>query len=104
MRALRAKLAEVYAREMGRVEEAVSTYRGLVEEDEGDELAVQTLDRILRESDRRDDLRWLFNLRVERANTAHKLEILSDWAMLEEEAFGAPERAVVLYRRMLDVV
>ena len=104
LRALRAKLAEVYAREMGRVEEAVSTYRGLVEEDEGDDLAVQTLDRILRESDRRDDLRWLFNLRVERANTAHKLEILSDWAILEEEAFAAPDRAVALYRRMLEAV
>jgi len=104
MRFLRAKLAEVYAREMGRVDEAVATYRSLVEEDEGDELAVQTLDRILRESDRRDDLRWLFDLRAERANTAMKLELLGDWAILEEEAFGAPERAVVLYRRMLDIV
>ncbi len=104
MRALRAKLAEVYAREMGRVDEAVATYRALVEEDEGDDLAVQTLDRILRESDRRDDLRWLFNLRVERANTAHKLELLGEWAMLEEEAFGAPERAVALYRRLLEIV
>jgi golgin subfamily B member 1 len=104
MRALRAKLAEVYAREMGRVDEAVATYRTLVEEDDGDDLAVQTLDRILRESDRRDDLRWLFNLRVERANTAHKLELLGEWAMLEEEAFGAPERAVALYRRLLELV
>src|SRR5208282_262898 len=104
MRALRAKLAEVYAREMGRVDEAVATYRALVEEDEGDDLAVQTLDRILREADRRDDLRWLFNLRVERANTAHKLELLGEWAMLEEEAFGAAERAVALYRRLLEIV
>jgi tetratricopeptide (TPR) repeat protein len=104
VRFLRAKLAEVYAREMGRVDEAVATYRSLVEEDETDELAVQTLDRILRESDRRDDLRWLFDLRAERANTAMKLELLSDWAILEEEAFGAPERAVALYRRMLEIV
>ncbi len=104
MRFLRAKLAEVYAREMGRVDEAVTTYRSLVEEDESDELAVQTLDRILRESDRRDDLRWLFDLRAERANTAMKLELLTDWAILEEEAFGAPDRAVGLYRRMLEIV
>ena len=103
-RLLRAKLAEVYAREMGRVDEAVATYRALIEEDEGDELAVQTLDHILRESDRRDDLRWLFELRVERANTALKLDLLSEWAMLEEEAFGSPERAVTLYRRMLEIV
>jgi tetratricopeptide (TPR) repeat protein len=103
-RLLRAKLAEVFAREMGRVDEAVASYRSLVEEDENDEIAVHTLDRILRESDRRDDLRWLFDLRVERANTAHKLELLTDWAILEEEAFGIPERAVTLYRRMLEIV
>jgi tetratricopeptide (TPR) repeat protein len=104
MRLLRAKLAEVYAREMSRVDEAVATYRALVEEDDGDELAVQTLDRILRQSDRRDDLRWLFDLRVERANTALKLDLLGEWAILEEEAFGSPERAITLYRRMLEVV
>lgn len=104
VRVLRARLAEVYAREMGRVDEAVETYRSLVEEDEGDDLAIQTLDRILREANRRDDLRWLFELRVERSNTAAKLDLLSEWAMLEEDAFGSPERAVELYRRMLQVV
>jgi tetratricopeptide (TPR) repeat protein len=103
-RLLKAKLAEVYAREMGRVDEAIQTYRGLVEEDEGDELAVQTLDRILREAGRHDDLRWLFELRVERANTAMKLDLLGEWAILEEDAFAAPDRAVGIYRRMLEVV
>lgn len=103
-RVLRAKLAEVFAREMGRVDEAVQVYRSLVEEDESDELSVQTLDRILREADRRDDLRWLFEVRVRRANTALKIDLLSEWAMLEEEAFGAPEQAVALYRRMLQIV
>jgi tetratricopeptide (TPR) repeat protein len=104
VRVLRAKLAEVYAREMGRVDEAVATYRALVEEDDGDEVSVQTLDHILRESDRRGDLRWLFELRVGRANTAHRVELLTEWAILEEEAFGSPERAVVVYRKLLEVV
>jgi golgin subfamily B member 1 len=104
LRTLRAKLAEVYAREMGRTDEAVATYRTLIEEDEGDDAAVQTLDRILRTGDRRDDLRWLFQLRIERANTAMKLDLLSECAMLEEEAFDAPQRAVELYRRMLQLV
>lgn len=103
LRAVKAKLAEVYARELGRVDEAVTTYRGLVEDDESDDLAVQTLDRILRHSDRRDDLRWLFELRVERASVPHKIELLGEWAMLEEEAFASPERAVVLYRRQLEL-
>jgi tetratricopeptide (TPR) repeat protein len=103
-RLLKARLAEVYAREMGRVDEAILTYRGLVEDDDTDELAVQTLDRILREAGRKEDLRWLFELRVERANTALKLDLLGEWAILEEDAFAAPELAVGLYRRMLQVV
>jgi hypothetical protein len=41
---------------------------------------------------------------VSRANTAHKLEILSEWAVLEEEAFGAPDRATTIYRAMLSLV
>lgn len=89
---------------MGRVDEAVQTYRSLVEEDDGDELAIQTLNRILREANRRDDLRWLFELRMERSNTAAKLDLMSEWAMLEEDAFGSPERAVEIYRRMLQAV
>jgi tetratricopeptide (TPR) repeat protein len=104
LRVLRSKLAEVYAREMGRVDEAVQTYRLLVEEDETDDASVQTLDRVLREADRRDDLRWLFELRVQRANTALKLDLLAEWAMLEEEAFGSPENAIKLYRRILELV
>jgi golgin subfamily B member 1 len=103
-RILRAKLAEVCATELGRVDESVAAYRNLVEEDETDEVAVQTLDRILRTTDRRDDLRWLLDVRVARANTAHKIDILSEWAVLEEEAFGAPEQAIALYRRMLEIV
>jgi tetratricopeptide (TPR) repeat protein len=103
-RALRAKLADVYAQEMGRLDEAVQAYRGLIEEDDGDEEAVLALDRLLREADRRDDLRWLLELRVERANTAHRLDLLSEWAMLEEDAFASPDRAVALYRRILQIV
>jgi tetratricopeptide (TPR) repeat protein len=103
-RALRGKLAQVFAAELGRVDEAVETYRSLIEEDDTDEVAVQTLDRILREADRRDDLRWLFELRIERANTSLKIDLLSEWAMLEEEAFGSAERAIAIYRRLLLVI
>jgi golgin subfamily B member 1 len=103
-RLLRAKLAEICATELGRVDESVSVYRNLVEEDETDEVAVQTLDRILRAADRRDDLRWLFEVRVGRANTAHKLDILSEWAVLEEESFGVPDQAIATYRKILEIV
>ncbi len=103
-RALRAKVAETYATHLGRVDESIATYRALVEEDEHDEEAVATLDRILRAQDRREDLRWLYETRASRANTAQKVELLSEWATLEEEAMGAPDRAVELHRRVLEVV
>jgi tetratricopeptide (TPR) repeat protein len=89
---------------MGRIDDAVEIYRALVEEDESDEAVVQTLDRVLRETDRQDDLRWLFEVRVERGNTALKIDLLGEWALLEEEAFASPERAITIYRRMLKVL
>src|SRR5262249_32004870 len=102
-RALRSKLAELLANELGKVEDAVVAYKELIEEDD-DEAPMAALDALLRRTDRRDDLRWLFELRVQRANTSHKLELLSEWALLEEETFAAPEKAVSLYRRILEVV
>ncbi len=103
-RTIRAKVAETYATQLGRLDEAVATYKTLVEQDPTDEVSVQTLDRILRSSDRRDDLRWLFAQRVSVANTARKLETLEEWAALEEDVFGAPADSAALYRRILEVV
>jgi tetratricopeptide (TPR) repeat protein len=102
--ALEAKVAETYATQLGRVDEAVGAYRALVEEDENDEEAVATLDRILRAQDRREDLRWLYEVRVKRANTSQRVELLTEWAALEEEALGAPDRAAEIYRRVLEIV
>ena len=78
-------------------------YRQLVEEDEKDDAALHALDRLLRGADRRDDLRWLFDLRVERASDAQKIDLLTEWAVLEEDVFQTPERAVAIYRRILEV-
>ncbi len=102
-RAHKAKLAEI-ATELGKVDDAVATYKALVEDNLEDEASVQALDKLLRSGDRRDDLRWLFEIRVASANTALKLDLLSEWAILEEEAFGAPEKAIAIYRQILEIV
>jgi tetratricopeptide (TPR) repeat protein len=101
---LRSKIAEVCATELGRVDEAVKAYRVLVEENEEDDEVIQTLDRILRAKGLQEDLRWLFDVRVARADSAQKLEILNEWAVLEEESFMAPERAIAVHRRVLELV
>lgn len=104
-RALTMKLAEVSAVHAGRSDDAIDAYRELIETNQNDEEAVIALDRLLRAApDRTDDLRWLFRLRSDRAkDPAERLAILSEWALLEEEAMGAPERAITLYREILTI-
>ncbi len=43
-------------------------------------------------------------MRVARADSAHKLEILNEWAVLEEDLFMAPDRAIAVHRRVLEIV
>ncbi|HWL85144.1 MAG TPA: hypothetical protein VNO21_05045, partial [Polyangiaceae bacterium] len=103
-RILRSKIAEVYALELGKIDDAIGHYRALVQDSPDDEETVGALDRLLRSESRRDDLRWLFDHRVSRANTSWKIHLYSEWATLEEDVFSAPDQAVVIYRKMLDLV
>jgi tetratricopeptide (TPR) repeat protein len=102
-RALEQRLAEVYADERGDFDRAVALYRGLAEQDPADAAVLATLDRLLRVTGRRDDLRWLFDWRAQHApGGAERAALFNEWAALERDAFGEPERAVALYRRTLE--
>jgi tetratricopeptide (TPR) repeat protein len=103
-RALRLKIAETQAHQLGRMDDAIAGYRGLVEAQPDDEEALGALDRLLRTEGRKEDLRWLFELRIGKANTAQKIHLLGEWASLEEDVFGAPEQAVSIYRKILEIV
>lgn len=101
-RALELKLARIYDGELSRTDDAVATYRRALDRDPSDAEAAGALETILRREDRRDELRWLLDLRVEHTvSDADRVRILLDWATLEEEVFGAPEKAVELYRRVI---
>lgn len=103
-RALRMKLAEVSAIHAGRPDDAVAAYKELIEVNPEDEAAVTGLDRLLRASpDRKEDLRWLFRLRVNRAEGRAAAPLLAEWALLEEEAFGDVGKASELYRELLGI-
>ncbi|WP_146653024.1 tetratricopeptide repeat protein [Labilithrix luteola] len=103
-RTLRMILADVSATHAGRPEDAIGAYRELIAANPHDEEAIASLDRLLRTApERRDDLRWLFRLRADRTDEQSRIAILSEWAMLEEEAFASPEGAVSLYREILSV-
>ena len=101
-RLLELRLARVFAEELGRSEQAIALYKQMLERDPADAEVAAALEAILRREDRRDDLRWLLELRVEHAHDDEaRTRILSDWATLEEDVFESPERAITLYRRIL---
>ncbi|HET9932374.1 MAG TPA: tetratricopeptide repeat protein, partial [Polyangiaceae bacterium] len=103
-RAVELMLARVYAEELGRSDDAVAIYKRLLERDPLDPDARTRLEAILRREDRRDDLRWLLELKIDAtSDPSEKLDMLAEFAELEEDVFMAPERAVALYRRILDL-
>ena len=101
-RELRLTIAEIAARELGNVDEAVKIYRELYEADEADEAVAAKLDALLRAEGRHDDLRWLLRRKADRAAGRERLDLLAEWATLEEEGLESPERAVALYREILE--
>jgi tetratricopeptide (TPR) repeat protein len=90
------KLGQLYAGELGRLDDAIATYKALLERDPTDAEAASALESILRREDRRDELRWLLDLRVGTATDDVKVRILTEWATLEEDTFESPERAADL--------
>lgn len=98
-KALMLRLADAYARELGRLDQAITTYRDVVEADPSDTETMATFDALLRSAERKDDLRWLFELRVKSASDADRAAIYEEWATLEEDVFADPESAIRLYRQ-----
>src|SRR5690606_32095588 len=85
-------------------DEAIATLRKVLEKTPADAEAAQALELILRREQRRDDLRWLLELRVKHApSDAERLAILKEWATLEEEVFESVEAAASLHRRVLEL-
>ncbi|HXK16501.1 MAG TPA: hypothetical protein VNG33_01755, partial [Polyangiaceae bacterium] len=103
-RMLELKLSRVYSEELSRPDDAVKVYKQMLERDPADVEAATELEGILRRHDRRDDLRWLLELRATNAaGDEEKLRLLGEWATLEEAVFESPDGAVALYRRMLEI-
>lgn len=102
-RSLRLKLATAYARELGKIDEAVVGYRALVESDPTDTATIADFDELLRGAERRDDLRWLFGIRAEAASGRDRAGIFEEWATLEEDVFANPHQAIELYGKAAEL-
>ncbi len=101
-RELKHMLAKVYANEVERIDEAVGMYRSLLEEDPSDEETARDFEELLRAADRRDDLRWLFELKVSQTSGQTRCEALEAWASVEEDVFGEPDKAAELFARVVE--
>lgn len=102
-RLLRIKLADAYARELGKLDEAVEEYKKLLVADPADTETAQALDTLLRGAERQADLRWLFELRIANAAEGDRAGIYEEWATLEEDVFGNTAEAVRLYREAVSL-
>lgn len=103
-RRLQREVARVLGTELGRVDDAVAQLRSVVEKDEEDAESVIALDALLRQARRADDLRALYELRLERAQTREdRVHLLVEWAQLEEDVFTDNTRALALHRRALEL-
>ena len=102
-RQLKVKLADAYARELGKIDEATAVYKDLVSTDPSDTETIRTFDALLRSSERQEDLRWLFEMRVSHAEPHDRAEIYEEWATLEEDVFGHAKDAISLYRKAIDI-
>jgi len=102
-RMLRMKLANAYARELGKLDEAVVSYRALVEADPSDDATLREFDALLRGAERKEDLRWLFDLRIRSAAEGDRARIYEEWATLEEDVFSNPKEAIELYRKAAEI-
>ncbi len=99
------RLAAVYGDELNRVDDAVAKLKEVVAARPLDEESSHQLELLLRRTDRRDDLRWLFGLRAEHAPTpSERTTVFNQWARLEEQVFGEPERAREIYARSLSLM
>ncbi|MEN9578671.1 MAG: hypothetical protein RJA70_1680, partial [Pseudomonadota bacterium] len=103
VRQLEVKLAQVYDQQLGRTDDAVQAFKRLLKEQPSDVAAGEALENLLRREGQREDLRWLFGLRVEHAaNQDERIVLLHEWARLEEEGFEDTARAAELYRRVIE--
>ena len=102
-RRLELMLGRAYQDDLDRVDDAVAVYKRLLDRNARDTDAAEALEQLLRKNDRRDDLRWLLDLRVQSAaDDSVRVDLLSEWAILEEDVYQAPDRAIALHRRTLE--
>lgn len=98
------KLAHIFDANLGQSDKAAELLRVELERDPTDVDIAARLEAILRREGKRDELRWVLELKVEHAQSdTERAELLAEWATLEENVFKDLAQAGVLYQRLLQL-
>jgi tetratricopeptide (TPR) repeat protein len=98
------RLAQINTDVLGRTEEAVASYRQLLELKPGDEEALATLERIFAGAGDYDELLKVFRIRLEETEeVAGQCSLLREMARIQEEGLEDDEAAAETYRKVLDL-
>ncbi|MEY2933939.1 MAG: hypothetical protein RL033_4688, partial [Pseudomonadota bacterium] len=104
VRRLEMKLALVYDEQLSRSDQSAALLRGVLQRDPSDVEAAEVLERLLRREGKVDELRDLFEIKLNQAPEGEgRISLLSDWANLEQTEFDSKDRAADLYRRILQI-
>jgi tetratricopeptide (TPR) repeat protein len=96
------KLGELYELQMGQVDDAVDSYRHILEIDPSDILAIESLERIYEAYDRWDDLIEILNQKADATYDPDEMvEIRFRIAQIWEERLDDIDNAVATYRDIL---
>lgn len=103
-KALRRKLASLAGEKLGKSDDAIVQLQQILESDPRDTEAVEALDRLYRQEDRKDDLRRLYLHRLEHSDDAsQRYVLLGELAELEEYVLQDPESAAERFRAILEI-
>lgn len=96
------KLAHIYDANLAQTDKAAELLRVELERDPTDLEVAGRLEAILRREGKRDELRWVLELKVEHASSdGERVQLLAEWASLEENVFKDAAHAAELYQRLL---
>ena len=96
-----AQICDAYLQQADRAAQLLKEQLRLNPADEDVALRLET---ILRREGKREDLRWVLELKVEQAQSDEaRIHTLTDWARLEGDTFRDFEQASELYRRLLEL-
>lgn len=101
---LRKRIAALAGEELGESEESIAQLKEILHDDPTDDEAVAVLDRLYRSEGRHEDLRELYDLRLEHArDSAEHWVLLTEVAQLEEEKLEDFPSAAERYWAIVEV-